>query len=90
MHTPPPLPDTPEAFFSQPPNLAPGWPINAIICQLRRTDALVALLHSQFDGTCDSRVSDAHIANALWGIQGDLERLHGLLSFGWRTAKDTA
>ncbi|MCO7557453.1 Rha family transcriptional regulator [Metapseudomonas otitidis] len=84
------LPDTPEAFFSQPPNLEPGLPIDAINCQIRRTDATVALLISQFDGTCEGRLSDTHIANALWAVQGDLERLHALFSFGWRASRTAA
>jgi hypothetical protein len=83
-------PDTPEAFFCQPPNMEPGLPIDAINCQLGRTAATVALLISQFDGTCEGRLSDTHIANALWGVQADLERLHALFSFGWQSRKEAA
>ena len=83
-------PDTPEAFFCQPPNMEPGLPIDAINCQLARTSATVALLMCQFDGTCESRLSDTHIANALWGVQADLDRLHALFSFGWQSRKEAA
>lgn len=76
-------PDTPEHFFSSSPNLEPGLPIDAINCQLGRTMAVVSLLMSQFDGTCEDRLSDTHIVNALWAVQGDLERLHAMLKFGY-------
>lgn len=75
-------PDTPEAFFCQPPNMEPDLPVDAINCQLGRTAATVALLMCQFDGTCESRLSDTHIVNALWGVQADLERLYEMVKFG--------
>ncbi len=78
-------PDTPENFFSPSSNLEPGLPIDAINCQISRTMAVVLLLASQFDGTSDARLADKHIANALWAVQGDLERLHALCKFGWES-----
>ena len=83
-------PDTPEVFFSQPQNIAPGFPIDAITCQLARTAATVALLFCQFDGTCNGKIPDAHIANALWGVQADLERLQAMLAFGCQSGKEAA
>lgn len=81
-------PDTPEGFFVPSPNIEPGLPVDAINCQLSRTFAVVTLLMSQFDGSCESRLSDAHIVNALWGVQADLGRLQELVKFGWETRKD--
>lgn len=78
-------PDTPETFFSPAPDLEPGLPIDAINCQISRTMAIVLLLTSQFDGTTTGRLADKHITDALWAIQGDLERLHALCKYGWES-----
>lgn len=81
-------PDTPENFFSPSSDLEPGLPIDAINCQISRTMAVVLLLVSQFDGTSEDRLADKHIVNALWAVQGDLERLHALCKFGWESRPD--
>lgn len=77
--------DAPEDFITVP--LEAGFPINAITCVIARTEAVVLLLHEQFDGTNKSRPKDPNIANALWSVEGDLQMLKTLIEAAYQSTR---
>jgi hypothetical protein len=67
---------TPERYLSVP--KGGGGDIDAISCAILRAQALVALLHCQFDEEDGTRLSNEMITNALWGIEGHLDQLQAM------------
>lgn len=72
---PNPYNGTPENYLSFNDD-GDGLDESAINCALIRAEALVDLLHSQFEGKSNIvRVSDETIVAALWGITGYLDQV---------------
>jgi hypothetical protein len=72
---PNPCNGTPENYLSFNDD-GDGLDESAINCALIRAEALVGLLHSQFEGNSNiGRVSDETIIAALWGITGYLDQI---------------
>ena len=76
---------TTEDVFVVANDLEPGVPINAINCAISRAQAILNLIMPQFDGTSEFRHSDPVICNAIWAIQGEIEKLSKMVHHGYET-----
>jgi len=66
----------PEKYLCVPKQGKPD--IDAINCAILRAQALVALLHCQFEDEGCSRISNEMMVSALWGIDGYLDQLQAM------------
>lgn len=80
----------PEDLLAVRSDAAPGVPLDAINAACERAISVLYLLSGQFIGDPGERYADHVIANVIWDVQGTIEQIRTLATYGNATSAPDA